>query len=64
LTGDRFFARPAPALLAEIISLTPGDFAVVARQLHFLGGDVGDSEIPRLLAQEVGAKKRKEEHHQ
>jgi AAA+ superfamily predicted ATPase len=51
----RFFARPAPAGLADIPSLTPGDFAVVARQLRLLG-DVGDGDILRLLAQEVRAK--------
>lgn len=36
---ERFFALPAPAELAEIAGLTPGDFAVVKRQLRFSGGD-------------------------
>lgn len=36
---ERFFAMPAPAALAEIAGLTPGDFAVVKRQLRFSGGD-------------------------
>lgn len=38
---ERFFAMPAPAGLAQIAGLTPGDFAVVKRQLRFSGGDTG-----------------------
>lgn len=38
---ERFFAMPAPAGLAQIAGLTPGDFAVVRRQLRFSGGDAG-----------------------
>lgn len=33
----RFFGGAAPADLARISGLTPGDFAVVARQLRFAG---------------------------
>lgn len=49
----RFFARAAPPGLGDMTALTPGDFAVVARQLRLLGGDVEDNAILRLLAQEV-----------
>jgi len=52
----RFFARMAPPDLADISALTPGDFAVVARQLRLLGRDLGDDGIVRMLAQEVRAK--------
>ena len=31
----RFFGKPAPACLREVEGLTPGDFAVVARQLRY-----------------------------
>jgi len=51
---ERFFGSPAPAALAEIANLTPGDFAVVRRQLRFTGGDQGFI-LARLRA-EVEAK--------
>ncbi|WP_326522778.1 AAA family ATPase [Sphingomonas sp.] len=44
----RFFGRPAPAALAEIDNLTPGDFAVVARQLRHLPADGADVIVERL----------------
>lgn len=50
----RFFGGPAPTGLAEIANLTPGDFAVVRRQLRFTGGDQGFI-LARLRA-EVEAK--------
>jgi AAA+ superfamily predicted ATPase len=31
---ERFFAKSAPAAIAELDNLTPGDFAVIARQLR------------------------------
>lgn len=51
---ERFFAMPAPAGLAQIAGLTPGDFAVVRRQLRFSGGDAG--WILDRLRDEVAAK--------
>jgi SpoVK/Ycf46/Vps4 family AAA+-type ATPase len=51
---ERFFAMPAPAGLAEIAGLTPGDFAVVKRQLRFSGGDA--AFILARLAAEAEAK--------
>lgn len=51
---ERFFAMPAPAGLAQIAGLTPGDFAVVKRQLRFSGGDTG--WILDRLRDEVAAK--------
>jgi SpoVK/Ycf46/Vps4 family AAA+-type ATPase len=51
----RFFGVPAPAGLARTAGLTPGDFAVVARQLrHKPAGSV--SEILALLEAEARAK--------
>lgn len=55
LAFARFFGRPAPPQLAEIRGLTPGDFAVVARQLRF--ADPADGQtIITLLAAEAGAR--------
>lgn len=51
---ERFFAMPAPAGLAQIADLTPGDFAVVKRQLRFSGGGAG--WILDRLRDEVAAK--------
>jgi AAA+ superfamily predicted ATPase len=51
----RFFEGPAPAGLARISGLTPGDFAVVARQLRF-GGAAGPADILALLEAESRAK--------
>jgi len=51
----RFFDMAAPAALAEVRGLTPGDFAVVARQLrHAPAGDAG--EIVERLRLEAAAK--------
>ena len=51
----RFFDQVAPAALAEVRGLTPGDFAVVARQLrHAPAGDAG--EIVERLRLEAAAK--------
>lgn len=51
----RFFQRKAPLELASIGGLTPGDFAVVARQLRH-EGTLGDSEILVRLREEIDAK--------
>jgi SpoVK/Ycf46/Vps4 family AAA+-type ATPase len=52
---ERFFDQPAPASLAAVRRLTPGDFAVVRRQLrHRPAADA--TEIVARLAQEVAAK--------
>jgi len=51
---NRFFAGSAPAGLGRLNGLTPGDFAVVARQLRFSGGSA--AEILDLLEAEVRAK--------
>jgi SpoVK/Ycf46/Vps4 family AAA+-type ATPase len=51
----RFFGREAPRALARIQGLTPGDFAVVARQLHFLP-DADTATILGLLEGEAAAK--------
>lgn len=51
----RFFAAPAPASLDRLGNLTPGDFAVVARQLrHVPAADA--EEIVARLADECRAK--------
>ncbi|WP_193369401.1 ATP-binding protein [Pelagibius marinus] len=51
-----FFDRPAPPRLAEIAGLTPGDFAVVARQLRFQEDAASPEAIVGLLAKEAAAK--------
>jgi len=51
---ERFFETPAPAALAEVTGLTPGDFAIVRRQLRFRGA--GPAEIVALLEAEARAK--------
>ncbi len=64
---QRFFGLEAPAMIGRISSLTPGDFAVVAKKLKFLCTDAerdADAnvtasraeEILRLLEQEVAVK--------
>lgn len=51
----RFFGQCAPAALAELDGLTPGDFAVVARQLrHWPAADA--AELVDRLRAEVAAK--------
>ncbi len=52
---ERFFGTPAPPELARIAGLTPGDFAVVARQLRFAPARDA-TEIARLLESEARAK--------
>jgi Cdc6-like AAA superfamily ATPase len=52
----RFFGCEPPAALRRLVSLTPGDFAVVARQRRILGTAAGDDDIPRLLELEAAAK--------
>jgi AAA+ superfamily predicted ATPase len=51
----RFFEPPVPAGLGEIGGLTPGDFAVVGRQLRYRP-DAGAGEILALLEAEAKAK--------
>jgi SpoVK/Ycf46/Vps4 family AAA+-type ATPase len=52
---ERFFGKPAPAALAEVEGLTPGDFAVVRRQLRYRP-DAAAGEIAALLEAEAKAK--------
>ncbi|HEX8555278.1 MAG TPA: AAA family ATPase, partial [Sphingomonas sp.] len=49
---ENFFGVPAPERLAELRGLTPGDFAVVARQLKHVPAEKGQ-DIVKLLRQEV-----------
>lgn len=52
---ERFFGKAAPAGLAELSGLTPGDFAVVRRQLRYRP-EAGAGEILALLEAEAKAK--------
>jgi SpoVK/Ycf46/Vps4 family AAA+-type ATPase len=52
---ERFFGTPAPHALEAVAGLTPGDFAVVARQLRYRSG-AAPGEIVSLLAAEARAK--------
>jgi len=52
---SRFFGTPAPAGIVRIAGLTPGDFAVVARQLRY-GGAVSADRALALLEAEARAK--------
>ena len=52
---ERFFGAAAPAQLAQVTGLTPGDFAVVSKQCAYLG-DVTAEKIVDLLEGEVRAK--------
>jgi AAA+ superfamily predicted ATPase len=52
---DRFFDEAPPAELAELRGLTPGDFAVVKRQLRYAAAP-SPAEILALLAAEARAK--------
>ena len=52
----RFFGGVAPAGLARITGLTPGDFAVVARQLRYGAGAASPAAILALLEAEARAK--------
>jgi SpoVK/Ycf46/Vps4 family AAA+-type ATPase len=55
LAFERFFGRAPPAALATVRGLTPGDFAVVARQLRHAPVD-NDAELVARLAAEVRAR--------
>jgi AAA+ superfamily predicted ATPase len=48
---ERFFGCTAPAGLARLSALTPGDFAVVARQLRVTGPIPADALLARLEAE-------------
>lgn len=52
---ERFFGKPAPAGLGGVGGLTPGDFAVVGRQLRHRP-EAGAGEVLALLAAEAKAK--------
>ena len=51
----RFFGGPAPAGLKRVGGLTPGDFAVVARQLRYRG-EATPADILALIEAEARAK--------
>ena len=48
---ERFFAMPAPAGLSGLRNLTPGDFAVVARQLRHAPVSDAEAILERLRAE-------------
>jgi AAA+ superfamily predicted ATPase len=52
---ERFFGEPAPAGLAALRGLTPGDFAVVKRQLRHAPANCGGRILARL-ERELAAK--------
>jgi len=52
---ERFFGQPPPARLNQVAGLTPGDFAVVKRQLRYRDG-AAPGEILALLDAEAKAK--------
>ncbi|HEX8624431.1 MAG TPA: AAA family ATPase [Allosphingosinicella sp.] len=52
---ERFFGKAAPARLSQVAGLTPGDFAVVRRQLRYRP-EAGPGEIVALLEAEAKAK--------
>lgn len=45
---ERYFALPAPAALLSLSNLTPGDFAVVSRQLRHVPAANADAIVARL----------------
>lgn len=47
----RFFGMAAPPGLADLVNLTAGDFAVVARQLRHTGPVSGEAIVERLRAE-------------
>ncbi len=51
---ERFFGCAAPAELAEVVGLTPGDFAVVRRQLRFSKAD--PARLVELLRAEAAVR--------
>jgi SpoVK/Ycf46/Vps4 family AAA+-type ATPase len=53
----QFFDREPPAALRELVALTPGDFAAVAKQLRYLDPTrITDGGILRMLGQEITVK--------
>ena len=52
----RFFDVEAPPSLTQVSGLTPGDFAVVAKQLRFQGEKASAGQIVARLAAEAAAK--------
>ena len=48
---ERFFGCAAPVSLARLNGLTPGDFAVVARQVKVTGPMPADALLARLEAE-------------
>ncbi|MEY2928365.1 MAG: hypothetical protein RL367_2842 [Pseudomonadota bacterium] len=63
LSGDKiadayrhFFKSEAPLALADLHGLTPGDLAVVARQLRYRDADSSPADVVALLAAELAAK--------
>lgn len=48
---ERFFGCTAPAGLARLGALTPGDFVVVARQVRVTGALPADALLARLEAE-------------
>jgi transitional endoplasmic reticulum ATPase len=53
---QRFFKRDAPQALCQLEGLTPGDFAVVARQLRYIKGEVNSLDILKNLQAELASK--------
>ena len=53
---ERFFGYSAPPALGRVSGLTPGDFAVVKRQLRYREEPAEAIEVVRLLEQEADAK--------
>ena len=49
----RFFGVPAPAILGELRNLTPGDFAVVARQLRHAQAATAPEIVERLRCESL-----------
>lgn len=52
----RFFGMEAPASLSALSTLTPGDFAVVARKARFLGAETDPDKLVAMLEKECAAK--------
>jgi SpoVK/Ycf46/Vps4 family AAA+-type ATPase len=48
LAFERFFDLPAPSSLANLVNLTPGDFAAVRRQLRHAPFRNADDLVERL----------------
>lgn len=57
--SERFFRITAPTGLAAIDGLTPGDFAVVARQLRFAPTRGGADLVDRLRREAAPAPRRR-----